>query len=95
MRWARVVGRGGTVAGSSGCNGYSGPYTLGVGRTITVGELAGTLVLCSAPDGIMDQESGYLAALQSATSFTNDGAVLTLFNAQGQQAVTYSTFSAG
>jgi heat shock protein HslJ len=85
----------GTVAGSSGCNTYTGPYTEPIQGSVTVGPLASTRMACSDPAGVMEQETDYLTALQSATTFTNDGAVLTLFNAQGQQVVTYSTFSAG
>jgi len=85
----------GTVAGSSGCNTYNGPFTQAVEGTIAIGPLVSTRMACADPAGVMDQEASYLAALESATTFTNDGAVLTLFNAQGQMAVTYTTFSAG
>jgi heat shock protein HslJ len=56
------------VAGSSGCNRYSGSAQADAGR-LSVGLLASTLMAC-APDGMMAQETRYLAALQAATRYT-------------------------
>lgn len=36
------------------------------------------MMTCTEPDGIMDQEAAYMAALQSAASFQFDGNRLTL-----------------
>jgi len=83
-----AFGPDGTLAGSSGCNTYSGSYTVD-GDAMTVSQMISTQKACETPAGVMDQESGYLAALQSSVKFQNDGSTLTLFNADGQQTVTY------
>lgn len=49
------------IWGSSGCNSYSGPCDLG--ETVTIGPLAGTMMFCMAPDGVMDQERRFLDLL--------------------------------
>lgn len=62
------------VAGSSGCNRYSGAYAPEGGDTV-VGPLASTRVACAEP--VMAQELAYLEALQSATSAAvEDGALV-------------------
>lgn len=81
------------VAGNAGCNQYSGPFTYD-NTNITFSPLVTTKVACDQP--IMDQETAYLTALQSATSYAiNNGqlqitypeGVLT-FNAGGSSAPT-------
>lgn len=66
-----------TLAGNAGCNQYSGQYTVD-GDQITIGTLASTMMMCSDPAGIMDQETQYLAALQSAARYEIEGNVLQL-----------------
>jgi heat shock protein HslJ len=84
-----VFGPDGTVAGSSGCNTYSGSYTVDNGA-LTISQMISTQKACDTPTGVMDQESAYLAALQSSVSFQNDGATLTLMNADGQNTVSFT-----
>lgn len=67
----------GGIGGSAGCNTYNGGYEAGSG-SITIGPLMTTLMFCEAPQGTMEQESAYLALLQSADSFEVDGDQLTL-----------------
>jgi heat shock protein HslJ len=62
----------GTVSGLSGCNNYSGSYELD-GDKISVGPLAVTEKFCAEPEGIVEQETEYLAALQAATTYRIDG----------------------
>ena len=50
--------------GSAGCNQYNGRYELD-GSKLTIGPLASTRMAC-LDNGIMDQESAFLQALQSA-----------------------------
>ena len=68
---------GGRVSGSAGCNNYFGTYvtsnSLGQ-NTISVSELGVTMMMCA--DEIMDQETEYLTALQSATNYKVEGAAL-------------------
>jgi heat shock protein HslJ len=56
------------VAGSSGCNRYMGGATAEAGR-LTVSPLASTMMACEQ-DGVMAQETRYLATLQSATRYS-------------------------
>ena len=55
----------GSVSGSSGCNRYSGPYTVD-GNNIEMGPFASTLMAC--PDLIMAQEALYLKALETGST---------------------------
>jgi heat shock protein HslJ len=65
----------GQVAGSAGCNDYSGPYTLD-GTSLTVGPLVSTKKACD--QAIMDQETQFLTALQTPTTVEPSGATITL-----------------
>ncbi|MEJ2211924.1 MAG: META domain-containing protein, partial [Anaerolineae bacterium] len=69
----------GQVSGSAGCNNYNGTYrsTRAAGsNTIEFGPLATTRMMCDEP--LMEQESLYLAALESATGYTLEGFALTI-----------------
>lgn len=59
---------GGTLSGSAGCNSFHGTYTAEAGR-ITIGPLASTRMMCGE-EGVMEQESQFLAALQAAKVWT-------------------------
>ncbi|MCU0507400.1 MAG: META domain-containing protein [Anaerolineae bacterium] len=72
--------------GSAGCNNYFGSYTV-ESNAITVGQLGSTMKFCEAPEGVMDQEQQYLAALQSAATFMIEGNELWLRTAQDAIAV--------
>ena len=76
----------GGVSGTAGCNRFSGGYQTD-GTTIAIGPLTSTFMACTEPEGIMDQEQGFLAAMQAATSFTLEGTTLVLFDAEGRRAV--------
>jgi heat shock protein HslJ len=67
----------GTLSGNSGCNQYNGAYKIN-GDEITIGPLASTMMMCSDPADVMDQETQYLAALQSAAKYQIEGNVLQL-----------------
>ena len=58
----------GTAHGSSGCNSYSGNYTLR-GSRIEIGSLVSTLMACLGPEGVMDQEQAFLGFLGDARSY--------------------------
>ena len=81
-----IVFAGTEASGSSGCNRYSGPYTLD-GNSITVGPFTSTLIACEEP--LMAQETAYLAAVQSAVEFGIEGSTLTLFDADGAEVAVY------
>ncbi len=56
----------GRIAGSGGCNRYTGAGTLANGKA-TIGQLASTRMAC--PPTAMNQEAKFLAALASATRY--------------------------
>ena len=58
----------GIVHGSAGCNGYSGEYMLS-NNNISIPEMTWTEMGCPEPAGILEQETQYLKALQSAESY--------------------------
>jgi heat shock protein HslJ len=60
------------LSGSAGCNQYIGGYTV-TGNTIQVGQLGSTMRFCAEPEGTMEQEQAFLAALQSAATFRIEG----------------------
>jgi heat shock protein HslJ len=74
------------VSGNSGCNTFNASYQVN-GGNITIGQAAGTAMMCANPIGVMDQEAEILAALQSAATFTLSGNLLELRTADDQIAV--------
>ncbi len=80
---------GGTVSGSGGCNTFTGPYTSD-GDHVRIGPLAATQRACAGPEGANEQELGYFAALESARTIEQVGDELTLLNAKGQRAVSFT-----
>ncbi len=56
------------VSGFAGCNDYSATLTP-VDDYFTVGPIATTRNLCSEPEGVMDQETAYLAALEATSGY--------------------------
>jgi heat shock protein HslJ len=82
-------GKDGTLSGNSGCNSYNGSYTIN-GNQITIGPLASTRMACSAPEGVMEQEAQYLAALETAATYQIEGTVLELRTQDGALAVQYN-----
>jgi heat shock protein HslJ len=76
------------LTGSTGCNNYMTSYEIN-DSAITISPAATTRMLCSQPEGIMQQESEYLAALESAASFEISDRDLTLFDSNQTRAVVY------
>jgi len=79
----------GEVSGSAGCNNYSASYEV-EGDKITIGPAAATRMMCAEPEGIMEQESAYLAALETATTYQIKGAELELTKAGGTRVATFT-----
>jgi heat shock protein HslJ len=67
----------GSLAGSAGCNNYFGSFTQGDG-TISIGPLGSTMKMCTDPAGVMEQETQFLKALESAATYQLDGDKLDL-----------------
>jgi heat shock protein HslJ len=83
-----LFGEDGSLTGSAGCNNYATTYDLD-GDNITMGAIGITFMMCAEPEGIMEQESAYLAALESARSYSIEGDTLALRDAEGRRAVSY------
>jgi len=67
----------GTLTGNSGCNGYSGSYSV-EGSEITFSPIVSTRMACDA--SIMEQESAIHQVLTGTASFQIQGTQLTLTN---------------
>ncbi len=83
---AEFDGTASTVAGSAGCNRYTGGYTQS-GSDLTFGPLATTQMACIGP--AMDVERAYLANLAAAASFTASAEALTIHDADGAAILSY------
>lgn len=81
-------GADGSITGSTGCNTFSGQYSL-QGEAIEIGPLASTRKACGSEEA-STQEAGYVAALESAVKIDQVGDGLTLLNAKGQMAVVFT-----
>ena len=84
-----VFGEDGNAAGSGGCNTFTGKFTT-KGDAVSIGPLAATRRACTAPLGADRQEAGYFGALESAKTFQQVEGQLTLLDAQGRMAVTFT-----
>jgi heat shock protein HslJ/predicted small secreted protein len=89
-----LFGEDGSLTGSAGCNNYVSSYQLdgtagGASGRISIGPAATTRKMCPAPEGIMEQEAAYLAALQSATTFEIKGDELEMRDAEGTRMASY------
>ena len=69
-----------SIGGNSGCNQYTGPYTLS-GNTLTVGPVTATKRFC--PGGGSEVESAWFGLLAEPLQVTQSGASLQLRGADG------------
>ena len=65
-------GEDGLLAGTAGCNSYSSGYET-EGNAITISPSVSSQMFCAEPEGIMEQETQYLTALQDAAVYKIDG----------------------
>ena len=65
----------GRVQGKAGCNTYFANYQAG-GNVLSVSQPGTTNLFCDSPEGVMQQEQQFLAALQSAATFQITGSQL-------------------
>jgi heat shock protein HslJ len=85
----------GLLSGSAGCNQYNAGYTLGPAPgAISISPAAATRVFCAEPEGVMDQEAAYLAALETAARYRIEGDQLRLERGDGARVATYSARTA-
>jgi heat shock protein HslJ len=83
----------GNLTGTAGCNNYRASYQVD-GNNIQIGPAATTRMFCSEPEGIMDQENDYLAALESAATYRIDRQQLWLFFANNSTAAIFENAAA-
>ena len=79
----------GQVAGSAGCNRYFGAVEI-KGDTLSVGPVASTEMFCAAPEGLMDQETAFLQALNAAARFEVQGDELNFLDDTGQTTLAFA-----
>lgn len=69
----------GRVSGSSGYNSYRGEYKVKKSK-LTLGTLQWTVMLCTEPEGVMEQENDYIEMLLAAERYElRDGELLIYF----------------
>ncbi|MBE9475206.1 MAG: META domain-containing protein, partial [Chloroflexi bacterium] len=78
----------GQLSGAAGCNNYSAAYEVD-GEMINIGPAITTRKACSDPEGIMEQEMEYLAALEMASSYQFEDDRLILLDSEGRRVVNY------
>jgi putative lipoprotein len=67
----------GRVSGRGSCNQFSGPVTI-TGSGVSFGPLVSTMVACA--EALMNQETKYLKALQSAERYSLEGPYLLIYS---------------
>lgn len=75
------------VTGSAGCNRYFASYQQS-GESITIAAPGATRRVCAEPDGVMEQEAAFLAALASVATLRLEADRLTLRTPAGAIALT-------
>lgn len=77
------------LSGNAGCNHYGGNYELNESE-ISIGPLFMTEMYCGEPEGVMDQESAYLAAIVQAAAWDIASGTLTLSDEAGMRLCVYA-----
>jgi heat shock protein HslJ len=81
-----VFGASGNVTGFAGCNDYNASYKASAPK-ISIGAIASTRKHCEEPSGVGEQETSYLAALETAATYRVEGSRLELRTVDGSLAV--------
>jgi len=78
-----------TFSGSAGCNTYGGSYSADAvalrGRGIYATEMG-----CMEPEGVLEQEQAYLAALATVVSYRVENGRLEMHDEAGSQILTFA-----
>lgn len=85
-RLTAVFSKSGNLAGFAGCNDYNAGYKATPPK-ISIGPVAATEKHCEQPAGVGEQETAYLAALETAATYRIEGSRLELRTADGALAV--------
>ena len=72
----------GTLSGNASCNQYNTNYEVD-GEKITIGMAVVTEMFCPEPQGIMEQEAQYLAALGTADTYKIQGLNMEMRTSEG------------
>ena len=76
----------GTVSGNTGCNSFTGSYTVDGDRVTVAGDVASTLMGCEP--ALADVEAQFLAALGKVATWERTGTQVTLRDASGATQLT-------
>ena len=80
------------LTGSAGCNSYFATVEID-GSQLNLGPAGSTEMWCAQPEGVMEQETAYLQAIQNAASYRVEGNKLTLLDENGMRLALYSLAS--
>jgi heat shock protein HslJ len=81
-------GEDGQLAGNSGCNSYFAEYETD-GDNINIGKAGSTEMACLEPEGVMEQEQLYLAALETADTYKIEAMTMEMRTNEGSLVVTF------
>ena len=76
------------MKGNAGCNDYFGPYEMD-DKAISMGPFGTTRIACQEPEGVMEQETLYLLALETAATYKIDGNKMEMRTAEGSMAANF------
>lgn len=83
-----IFGEDGKLTGTGGCNSYFAEYQT-EGDNISIGPVGSTEMACLEPEGVMEQEQQYLAALQTAATYKIEGLNMEMRTADGAMVATF------
>jgi uncharacterized lipoprotein YbaY len=83
------------AVGSGGCNRYFTSYTRSKTELSFTGPIGSTQMFCELPEGTMEQEGAYFAALEGAATFAIEEQQLKVFNSAGENILTYEAAVVG
>jgi putative lipoprotein len=78
-----------TIEGNGGCNTYGGSYTVSE-DSLSLSDLYWTEMACMEPEGVMDQEQAYFAALNAAVSYQVDNDRLEIYDEAGTPTLVFA-----
>ena len=84
-----MFGADGSLVGTAGCNLYNSTYSLN-GSNLVIQPVATTRKACAEPTGIMEQETAYIALLQTVTTYQIKDQELRLSNVDGKTVLIYN-----
>ena len=78
----------GQINGNAGCNDYFGAYEV-IGENISLGPIGMTEKACLEPEGVMEQEMLFLAALETAATYRVEGSTMEMSSADGASVASF------